>query len=86
MDMMWLAHLGKDGEEKKEFLMALRGSDLVLERIEEILVGYLDAVETRSLSLDSYKNPSWAYFQADVLGEKRAYTKLLKLIKSARQE
>ncbi len=72
----WTRHL--KGEKKEEFEKILRNSTYTLGVLREIIDDYLESVNKDSTS--DYESPSWAYKQADKIGERRALTKVRNLL------
>ena len=72
MHTAWFKGLTKDQKEKrKQFLLA---NQEVLDMLAEVLENDFQEYEP------DYKNPSWAYEQADVNGHNRAVRRVLNLI------
>jgi hypothetical protein len=76
----WIKNL-KDKKEEQEFQAALLSSRRVLKRLEEIIEQDISACDKAMLDKNNYSKAAWPYKQADGIGEKRAYTKILNLIK-----
>jgi hypothetical protein len=76
--MRWFKSL--DAEEKKKFESKLSSSKEVLNRLTEIVQQKYDESLTRSEDAGLYERPSWAQFQADQIGLRRAYKEILDLI------
>lgn len=74
---LWLSHL-KTAEEKEKFKNYIASSGGVLDRLVEIIDNKLDVREV--FKEEDYKNPSWAYMQADRNGYVRALNELKQLI------
>ena len=76
----WIKHL-KEKDKKEEFLNTILMTAVpALRRLQDIIKDELSKVKTLSGGKEAYKDPNWAVFQADALGEQRAYNKILKLI------
>lgn len=77
--MAWL--VGATTPEEKESLEAgIRHSTLALGKLEEIIVSKLSDITSRECKTESYDKPSWAYYQADMNGQKKAYRELIDLL------
>ena len=66
-------------EQEKDFRSSISSSVPVLKQLRMIVKEDKKASET-SQSSREYTDASWAYSQADSIGEKRAYDKVLKMI------
>jgi homoserine dehydrogenase len=75
----WIKHLKTD-ELKKEFLTKLAAADDVLSRIKTLIEEDIVTANKKSLAQEGYENPNWAFYQADLLGEMRAYNKVIRMI------
>ena len=73
----WTAHL-KTPEEKKDFETYVRNSTGLLEVLEKIINNKLRILE--KTKDEDYDKPSWANYQADRLGQIRAYRHLKETI------
>jgi hypothetical protein len=75
---VWTAHV-KEADKKKSFEDAVRNSTVALGRLKEILLE-----EDKALSNSSLKSPtgdpSWAFTQAHISGERNRIKKILDLI------
>lgn len=71
---------GLSDQEIKEFQTSVVSAQKLLKKIKEVAEEELSYTENASLDKDNYTLPAWPYFQADVLGQQRAYNKVLKLI------
>lgn len=80
----WISHLKQ--EERDEFISNIMAASPVLERLQEIIEGLIDASETDMRKVDNYKLAAWPYLQADRIGEQRAYNKILTYLQNARPE
>lgn len=76
----WYKHC-KTEKDRLEFQASLSEARIVIAILDKLIKSDLRLSETEELSKDVYENPSWPYFQADKNGEKRAYKKILQLIK-----
>jgi hypothetical protein len=75
----WIKNLS-DTQQKKEFLSKLIASRDVLKRLQQLLQDDISAANKKSLAKEGYETNNWAYHQADLIGEMRAYTKIIKMI------
>ena len=73
----WTQHL-KTKEEKDKFEAYIRNSTGLLEILEKIINNKLNKLETTKD--EDYDKPSWANYQADRLGQIRAYKHLKETI------
>lgn len=76
----WYKHC-KDVEEKAKVQAALAESQYVLRILHNLIQEDLNVTHKEKITKEGYKDPAWAYNQADKNGETRAYTKILRLIK-----
>lgn len=76
ISLSWTKHL-KDEEDKKKLEATIRASTTIVSRLLVIL-----EEEDRSLdkAATDFENPSWAYRQAYILGQKEALKKIKELI------
>ncbi len=78
MKTRWTKGLAK--QEELDLRTSLVASIPVLKRLSVLLGADLDRCIKSQESTESYMCPSWAYTQADSIGEQRAYRKILRLI------
>jgi hypothetical protein len=71
----WCSHL--KGKDAKKFDEQVRHGKDLLERLTTVINQKITSLECPTL--DDYNNNSWAYKQADRVGQLRAYRDLLKL-------
>ena len=76
---------GLTEQQKNDLQLNIRASQPFIKRVLEILEGRLAACEQLGLSRDSYDKASWPYFQADLLGEQRAYRKIIDLFNNIKE-
>lgn len=77
----WTDHL-KTEEEKKQFRDVLQGSDLVIDRLIELMKRDYESLSKREVSAKVYDKPNWKYRQAHANGHLEcliAYLNLLNL-------
>jgi hypothetical protein len=74
----WTKHLPKT--EQEEFRKAMLAARPVLTRLKVLLEEALAASQKEQLSKVCYKSSSWPMYQADCIGEQRAFQKIIKLI------
>lgn len=82
MKVEWTKNLRTPAEKElfeKEFYSAKN----VLDRLEEILYNYLRESDT---IVDNYDSASWAYKAADVNGQRKAFKRIISLIKAKDQD
>lgn len=77
VSLKWVEHL-KTEKEKQDFFDVLKNNRYVLLRLKEVMEEDLKKLNSESLS--DYKDPSWAFRQADVNGQKRQIRKVLDLL------
>jgi len=75
----WIKHL-EDDKLKEEFLLKLVAARDVLKRLTQLLEDDIKVSTKKSQANDGYENTNWAFYQADLIGEMRAYNKIIKLI------
>jgi len=75
----WTKHL-KTEEDKERFKNKLKGSKVVLERLQELLDEEKSGLETAEISSKIYDSPNWDYKQAHTNGFKAALKMVSKLI------
>lgn len=78
MQTRWFKGLDKQAE--ADLRVGLLASINVLTRMETLLHEELEASQATQCSKDLYDSPSWAYQQADSIGQQRAFRKILRLI------
>lgn len=70
-----------DTQEKKDkFYLSYNTNIELLDVIAKAFQDKLDTCTTATRSLDTYKDSSWAYRQADSNGYKRALTEVIRLL------
>lgn len=74
----WFKHLPKD--EQDEFAELVRSNTRVLSRLLDILTENLDTLEIKEVKEDTYRDPSWAFYQAHLNGKRAAYKEIRKLL------
>lgn len=77
LPLRWVDNL-KTPKERTEFFDVLKNNRYVLKRLKEILSEDLSKMDTPSAT--DYDSPSWAYKQADLIGQKRQLQKVLDLL------
>lgn len=75
-----------NGDERKSYSQYLQHNKELLDRIIEIIKEDLDISLKEMRSVASYDKPAWSEFQADKLGEQRAYAKMIALLTLDREE
>lgn len=76
---VWL-QTAKTPEEKENLEQGIRHSTLALGRLQEIILNKLDDITSAECKSVAYDKPAWAYYQADLNGQKKAYRELLDLV------
>jgi hypothetical protein len=79
LPVVWTKHI-KDPDKKQNFESAVRASTTALGRLIEIIDDEERALESSSLTIKDFDDPSWAYKQAYRNGEKARLKKLRELI------
>lgn len=82
IDIKWTSHL-KSPEEQEKFRAYVLSSVGVLKRLADILESKVDAREV--FKEEDYKNPSWAFQQADRNGYVRALREIQQMLKGVDQ-
>lgn len=75
---LWSRHI-KGVKEKADFIKYVLNSRALLDRMESIIEGFIEELDRREL-LEDYSSPSWSQLQADRLGQRKAYARVLKLL------
>lgn len=75
---LWSRHI-KGTKEKADFIKYVLNSRALLDRMESIIEGFIEELDRREL-LEDYSSPSWSQLQADRLGQRKAYARVLKLL------
>lgn len=76
----WTA--GLQGEEKKQFEELLGVNNKILDRLYDICYNTFVELEDKSSDFDS---PNWALRQANLVGQRAAYKKVMQLCKPAKE-
>ena len=77
---------GLSGQARLDYTQYLRHNRELLQRIMDILKDDLEVSLKEMRSVDSYDKPAWSEFQADKLGEQRAYAKMIALLTLDRED
>jgi len=77
LPLRWVDNLKKP-EDRNSFFDTLKNNRFVLKRLKEILEEEMEKLG--SFSNADYDSPSWAYKQADLIGQKRQLQKVLDLL------
>tara|TARA_Y100001963_G_C6789717_1_gene454806 strand:- start:59 stop:313 length:255 start_codon:yes stop_codon:yes gene_type:complete len=72
----WLKGVNDPKEREKEKKI-IENSNFLLDKLKEIC--YNKLTELENVNKSDYDNPSWAYKQAHVNGEKQAYRSIIEL-------
>ena len=75
----WIKHC-KTQEEKKQVMAQVLAAKPALDILKKIILEEINTTKRNAGNKARYEDPSWAYYQADSLGEARAYQVLLKLL------
>jgi hypothetical protein len=78
MKNSWFSGLEPDA--KKQMEDYFNSSPLLRERLAYIITNKIKSRNTKSMSLEEFDNPSWAYKQADKNGYERALLEIIELI------
>lgn len=79
LNSAWLKHLGSQDEQKK-FEEQVRSSHRVLSRLSELIDEALDGIQIKETKEGTYKDPSWAFYQAHLNGKRASLLELRKLL------
>lgn len=79
LPVVWTKHI-KDPGKKQNFESAIRASTTALGRLIEIIEDEERALESSSLTIKDFDDPSWAYKQAYKNGEKARLKRIKELI------
>lgn len=71
---------GLDKQEEKDLRASLLAAELAFKRLAKLLEDDMKSSESLQHSESLYESPSWAYQQADAIGQQRAFRKILRLI------
>jgi len=74
LNLIWTK--GLDDKSKKKFEDLFRNSQVLLNRIREVLAEERRALEANEISKNIYETPNWPYVQADINGQKKVLKKL----------
>jgi outer membrane phospholipase A len=81
MYSVWTKGASTD-KEKNEFRLQVASAQPVIKRLLELAESeYRSSVQTMN-DRGAYDSQSWPFLQADLLGEQRAYRKLIKLLEN----
>ena len=75
----WLRHLTNDAD-KQRLRQQLTPANDVIEALTEILQRKLSSVSTTRLSHELYGEAAWPYHQAELNGEEKVLSDILKLL------
>jgi hypothetical protein len=78
MQLRWTK--GLESQQKTDLKAQLKASQNILNRLSTLLQEDIDSCIKAQEARDSYDSPSWAMYQADAIGETRAYRKILRLL------
>lgn len=77
---LWTANIANSPKDKEDFNQSLKLSTKVLDRLRDIVEEKKASIEYSEHSSSSYKEPSWACYQAHLNGKRAAYTEILQLL------
>ena len=77
---------GLSDEDKEQFTRNIRAAQPVIKRLLEVAQDNLAVSESKSKDRAAYDKASWPYYQSDLLGEQRAYSKVIKLLENIKTE
>lgn len=60
----WTKHLRNDPEAKQKFEEYVKGSKLLIDRLQTMIDGLDKSLDRSEISIEAFKNPNWAYLQA----------------------
>jgi hypothetical protein len=69
MILEWTKHLS-DPEEREKFVNTVKGSQLALNRLKEIVDAKEETLNRKERSADQYDNSNWANLQAHLNGNR----------------
>lgn len=75
----WTKNLKSD-KEKEDFKQALLHDTLILGRLKELIDEFIVELENSRESAEGYKEPNWAYKQADTVGGIRNLKRIRNLL------
>lgn len=71
---------GLTEQQKKDFDAQVVAAYPAMKKLVELLEEELNSTEKAVEDKENYSKDSWAYFQADLIGEKRVYKKIIRII------
>lgn len=78
MQIRWTKGLTE--QQDQDLRLQLKASTNIFERLGQLLQEDINAVVKVQESRGLYESPNWAMYQADNIGEIRAYKRILRLI------
>ncbi len=78
MKLNWTQGLSDKDKEDMERLV--KGSNIVLNRLEDIIKGFDTETSSVSVKETEFDSPNWAYKQAYRAGKRSAYNQIIKLL------
>lgn len=78
MQLRWIK--GLDDQQRADIKPQLLASKNILDRLSLLIQDDIESCIKAQEARDSYDSPSWAMYQADTIGEIRAYKKILRLL------
>lgn len=67
-------------EDREELLAQFKGSLLLRRSLAEYLLREVEKLETSGEETSMYERPSWPLEQADLIGRRRAYKKIIQIL------
>jgi hypothetical protein len=80
MKTVW--NKGLNDQQAKIVNGEFKGSPNLRAKLNDIILDKIKEAETLSTRRVGYESPNWAYFQADVIGYKRALSEIISLIQN----
>lgn len=71
---------GMNPERMKEITQEFKASAYLRERFIELLNEKIESNRSKTLSIDAYSIPNWAFLQADSVGFERAMKEVISLL------
>jgi hypothetical protein len=78
LESEWVRHL-KTPKEREDFLKYVRNSKGIIERLHQIVDGYVNELRNKEQNED-YSSPAWSHLQADRLGQLKSLVKIKRLL------
>jgi hypothetical protein len=75
LSILWTKDL--KGKDKEDLEATIRNSTVIREKLTQIIDDLIKNTTTTDVDFD---NPNWAYRQANLIGQRKAYNEIRKLI------